>query len=168
MEGYLLETSTLSAYFDVQHEKHAAVKSVVDSFDPYSPTYVSTIALAELRFGAALFELSGKPLPKWHTIISGAIAHVPLDITHHTSAEYAELKANVAAKYLKNPRDKKERKRWIENWVDKATGQILGIDENDLWMCAQAREHNLVLVTTDKKIQRIADADAALRLWIIK
>lgn len=164
----MLETCALSALLDVQHEKHVVVKSVVDNFDPNSPTYVSTIALGELRFGNALFELSGAPLPKWPTILAGALAHKPLDITHHTSTEYSGLKTNVAAKYLKNPRDKKERKRWIENWVDEATSQILGIDENDLWMCAQARERNLVLVTTDKKIQRIADADAALRLWIIK
>jgi len=26
--------------------------------------------------------------------------------------------------------------------VDKATGQKLGIDENDLWMCAQAKNAN--------------------------
>ena len=164
----MLETCALSAHLDFHHEMHVAVKSVVDNFHPDSPTYVSTIALAELRFGAALFELSGAPLPKWSTILAGALAHEPLHITHHTSAEYAVLKTNVAKKYLKNPRDKKKRKRWIENWVDKATSQILGIDENDLWMCAQARERNLILVTTDKKIQRIADADAALRLWIIK
>lgn len=169
MDGYLFETSALSALLDVRHERHTAARVVVDTLDPNAPKFVSVVALSELRYGAALYELSeGHPLPKWPAILAGAQGYKRLDITHHTVIEYAELKTNVAAKYLKNPKDKKERKRWIENWVDQATGLILRIDENDLWMCAQARERNLVLVTTDQKIQRIADADVNVQLWVIK
>jgi predicted nucleic acid-binding protein len=79
-----------------------------------------------------------------------------------------ELKKNVAVKYLTVPLSKNDRKRWIENWVDKNSSQTLGIDENDLWQCAQARERNLVLVTIDGRIERIAEADPILQLLVIK
>jgi len=91
-----------------------------------------------------------------------------LDVTRHTSSEYAELKKSVATTYLREPLNKADRKRWIENWVDKTTGQVLQIDENDLWQCAQARGRNLILVTADGRIDRIAKADGALKLLIIK
>jgi predicted nucleic acid-binding protein len=62
---------------------------------------------------------------------------------------------------------RKDRPRYIEEWVDKATGQKLGIDENDLWMCAQAKERNLVLVTADGRMKRIPNADPEVRLLTI-
>ena len=42
--------------------------------------------------------------------------------------------------------------------VSKISGKKLQMDENDLWMCAQAREKNLVLVTADKKMRDIVVA----------
>jgi predicted nucleic acid-binding protein len=55
----------------------------------------------------------------------------------------------------------------LENWVDQATGQRLQVDENDLWMCAQARERNLVMLTADRKMDRIARADPLVRLSLV-
>jgi len=59
------------------------------------------------------------------------------------------------------------RPRWIEEWVDKATGQKLQVDENDLWLCAQAKERNLILLTADKKINRIKAVVPAIRIETI-
>lgn len=72
----------------------------------------------------------------------------------------------LAQAYL-NKWMRKDRPRWVENWIDKATGEKLQVDENDLWICAQAREHNLILVTADAKIERIRKADPALQLLVI-
>jgi predicted nucleic acid-binding protein len=89
-----------------------------------------------------------------------------LDVTRHTANEYAILKANLAKTYLAKAL-RRDRPRWLENWVDRATGQVLQVDENDLWMCAQARERNLVLITADAKMGRITKADSLVRLHII-
>ena len=62
---------------------------------------------------------------------------------------------------------RRDRPKYIEEWVNQATGKALGIDENDLWMCAQAKERDLILVTGDAKMQRIADADSDVRLLIL-
>ena len=71
--------------------------------------------------------------------------HAVLEITRHTSAAYAELKAKLASKYLVKAL-RQNRPRWVEDWIDKATGKKLQVDENDLWICAQAKEceRNLV------------------------
>jgi len=62
---------------------------------------------------------------------------------------------------------RRDRPRYIEDWVDKATGKALAVDENDLWMCAQAKERGLIFVTTDARMRRIEDADPDVRLLII-
>lgn len=38
---------------------------------------------------------------------------------------------------------RRDRPKYIEQWVDRATGQKLGIDENDPSVCAQAKERDL-------------------------
>lgn len=35
--------------------------------------------------------------------------------------------------------------------MNPTTGKELGIDENDIWIAAQAKTHNLVLVTHDSR-----------------
>ena len=89
-----------------------------------------------------------------------------LDVTHHTSAAYAELKTNLAKRYLAKA-SQRDRPRWLEEWVDKTSGQKLQVDENDLWMCAQVKERDLILVTADDRMRRIEDADFDVRLLIL-
>jgi tRNA(fMet)-specific endonuclease VapC len=144
------------------------VKSTIAALPSDAPVYVSSVALAELTFGVMLYEACKGPLPKADVVLAAASSYPKVDVTRHTSAEYAELKKNIAVKYLTVPLSKNDRKRWIENWVDKNSGQTLGIDGNELWQCAQARERNLVLVTIDGRIKRIGEADPILQLLIIE
>src|SRR3546814_1066301 len=95
-----------------------------------------------------------------------AQAYAVLDVAHHTSAAYAELKTNLAKRYLVKA-SRRDRPRWLEEWVDKTTGQRLQVDENDLWMCAQVKERDLILVTADDHMRRIADADPQVQLLIL-
>jgi tRNA(fMet)-specific endonuclease VapC len=128
---------------------------------------VSAIARAELSFGCRLFEqVTGTSAPHLSAILDEAGRYPLFDVTRHTADEYAILKANLATTYLTKV-FRRDRPRWLENWVDKATGQVLQVDENDLWMCAQARERNLVLITADAKMERISKADSSVRLLVI-
>ena len=43
-----------------------------------------------------------------------------------------------------------EEKKRAEQMYDPIAARELGIDENDLWIVAQALERNLILVTSDK------------------
>ena len=167
MNGYLLETNTLSALLGPDHSKHAAAVATVGALPDDALKFISCVALAELQFGKELITtFTGHSPPHLTSILAQAAMGSIVDITRHTAISYAQLKAMLAQTYL-NKWMRKDRRRWLENWIDKATGERLQVDENDLWICAQAREHNLILVTADAKIERIQRADPALQLLVI-
>lgn len=114
-----------------------------------------------------LFESStGQASPRLQAVVEEVNRHAVLDVTRHTAHEYAVLKTALATMYLAKVL-RRDRPRWLENWVDRSTGQTLQVDENDLWICAHARERNLVLVTADARMDRIARADSAVRLLVV-
>ncbi len=167
MDAYLLDTTILSIYLDPTHPHHAEKGQSLAALPAESPRFISAVALAELGFGTKLAAVIGKGnLPVLEAMIVQARSHAVLDITHHTAAVYAEVKAGIAGKYLAKML-RKDRPKYIEEWVDKATGQKLGIDENDLWMCAQAKERDLVFITADGRMKRISDADPDVQLLTI-
>ncbi|MER9944238.1 PIN domain-containing protein [Mesorhizobium sp. M0092] len=167
MDAYLFDTTVLSIYLDPTHPHHAEKGQSLAALPVDSPRFISAIALAELGFGAKLAAAIGKGnLPTLEAMIVRARSYAVLDVTHHTATVYAEVKARVAQKYLAKML-RKDRPKYIEEWIDKATGQKLGIDENDLWMCAQAKERDLVLVTADGRMKRIPNADPDVRLLTI-
>lgn len=167
MDAFLFDTTVLSIYLDPTHPHHAQKGQSLAALPIDNPRFISAVALAELDFGTKLAEVMGKGnLSALKAMIAQARTHAVLDITHQTASVYAEVKARIAQKYLARML-RKDRPKYIEEWVDKATGQKLGIDENDLWMCAQAKERDLVIVTADGRMRRIADADPDIRMLTI-
>jgi predicted nucleic acid-binding protein len=167
VHGYILDTSVLSAHLDPLHARHRDIRAAIEALDPGSAQFVSAVSLAELTFGVRMSEAFGHhALPTLRQMLVEARAYAVLDVTHHTSAVYAELKTNLAQRYLAKAA-RQYRSRWLEEWVDKASGQKLQVDENDLWMCAQAKERELILVTADRRMNRIAEADAEVRLLVL-
>jgi predicted nucleic acid-binding protein len=167
VDAYLLDTSILSAYLDPAHQFHGAKRTAVDALPADSPKYVSVVALAELTFGVELPVALGKgDMPALRKMIAEARSYGILDLSHHTATAYAQLKSKMGAKYLAKAL-RRDRPKYVEDWVDQATGKALGVDENDLWMCAQAKERNLVFVTADGKMKRIEVADSDVRLLVI-
>jgi tRNA(fMet)-specific endonuclease VapC len=165
VETYLLDTSALSPLVDVGHNNHAAIRAKIISLGA-SPVYVSAIALAELEYGFLLAEKSsGNPLPSADKMIRTASAYPRLDVTQHTAAAYAELKSSLAVYHLPNVTKQYKKKR-VEDWISKFSGKPLGVDDNDLWICAQAREMNFVVVANDK-MNRIREADTQLKFLAV-
>jgi tRNA(fMet)-specific endonuclease VapC len=69
----------------------------------------------------------------------------PLRVTEHAALIYGELKAVLFKKYP--PQSKT---RFVYMCYDPLHGVTIGVDENDLWIAAQAIESNLVLVSNDR------------------
>jgi len=70
-----------------------------------------------------------------------------LALIDDVAEQYGELRA-----WLFNncgPKVKKAKIKRAEELVNPTTGRELGIDENDIWIAAQAKTHNFVLVTHD-------------------
>jgi predicted nucleic acid-binding protein len=167
VDAFLLDTTILSIYLDPAHQFHAEKSRALDALPAAAPRYISAVALGELTFGADLAAAVGKgDVPALREMIRKARVYAVLDLTHHTAAAYADLKSKMAAKYLAKPL-RRDRPKYVEDWVDQATSKVLGVDENDLWMCAQAKERGLVFVTTDRRMKRIEDADSDARLLIV-
>jgi len=74
---------------------------------------------------------------------------VALEITEHVAEHYGEIRS-----WLFNncaPSAKKSNTKRAEELVDPTTGKELGINENDIWIMAQAKTYNFVLVTHDSR-----------------
>lgn len=169
MDGYILDTSVLSAYLDGSHQLHGEVDKEIQILEESgSLLHLSAISLAELEFGMQMARAFGNArLPTLEQMVINAGKYMVLDVTRHTSIAYSQLKTNLAKKYLAGA-SRRDRRRWVEDWVDRTSGQKLQIDENDLWICSQAKERDLIVLAADVRMKRISDADSEVRLRIIK
>ncbi len=167
MTGYIYDTSVLSALLDAVHKRHADIVRAVASLPDEDSHFVSAISLAELTFGVRMSEaFAPNRLPTLRQILIDVRTYGVLEVGHHTSAAYAELKTNLAKRYLLKA-NRRDRPRWLEQWPLNNRGEKLNVDENDLWLCAQAKERSLTLLTADGGMQRIADADQDVSLLLI-
>ena len=165
MPGYLLDTSVLSAYYHAQHTNHAITKAEIDKFPAATLQIVSPISLAEIEFGIKLAELQGaNALAELRERLERIRAHSRLPITHHTSQAYAHLRSLLASRVNVT---KKGRPRWLEDWVDSASGQKLQIDENDLWIAAQAFDRDLTVLTLDGDFRAFSAVETVLRVQVL-
>jgi tRNA(fMet)-specific endonuclease VapC len=168
VNAYLFDASVLSARLNEDHVYHASASAVIDALPFESLKLVSVITLGEIDYGIRLAEQLGaiKRLDEFRQRLDVIRRYTPLDLTHHTSEAYAELKARIASHVYKRPNRKLP--RWIEDWIDLGSGKGLQIDENDLWICAQAKERDLILVTTDTDLRTISSYDSEVRVLLAR
>lgn len=165
MDAYLLDTNLVSTLYDSRRPDYQQVVSTVASLDPDAPQLVSAVTIAELRFGLALYAATGNPLTHIEACIRQAEEHPLLEVGKHTAQAFAEVKSRVALQRLNVA---SRIPRWVEDWSDRVTSQKLQVDENDLWIAAQALERNLVVVTSDTDFNLvIAAAVPDLRVQLV-
>jgi tRNA(fMet)-specific endonuclease VapC len=165
MDVYLLDTNIVSVLYDARRSNHQAVRKAIAAFDPLSPQLVSAVTIGELRFGLALSRAAGQPLTHIEACVERTEEHPLAEVSHHTAGTYCYVKSGVALRWIDIHR---RVPRFVEAWSDRVTGQLLQIDENDLWISAQAVERNLVVVTSDPDFTRIiAPAVPELRVLLV-
>jgi predicted nucleic acid-binding protein len=167
VDDYLLDTSIWSMLLDDARPERQAVAAWEAGLPAHSRRLISVIALAELQFGRELMAGAGRETTRLDGILHSVRRLESLEVTTATAREYGKLKAAVVAKYLPNRLQDRSKKRWgnPESWSDEFTGEVLQIQENDLWQCAQAVERDVVFVTCDRGAERIrAASDANLRV----
>lgn len=163
MADYLLDTNILSFWYDTLKSEHPNVVARVNAARQPDPTthyvsrlFVSVVTLGEIEYGARASHVPNPAKQAEYAAMDAAkIKFVQeqcpeaLEITKHVAEQYGELKA-----WLFNncaPNAKKSKSKRAEELVNPTTGKELGIDENDVWIAAQAKAHNLVLVTHDSR-----------------
>jgi tRNA(fMet)-specific endonuclease VapC len=153
---YLLDTNILRYWYEKTCDEHARVVARVDSVrqpDPrtkyVSRLFVSVVTLGEIEYG---HRVAHAPDPVKQAAYAKFVREqcpVSLEMTNHVAEQYGEMRA-----WLFNncgPNVKRSKAKRAEELVNPTTGKELGIDENDIWIAAQAKTHNLVLVTHDSR-----------------
>lgn len=164
MRGYLLDTNIVAFWFDENRPEHQSVVSRIDALDPDTPLRVSAITLGEIHYGHQATSTVETPIQaEFSQFLRHQLPSV-LGIRQTTSLYYGQLRARLFERFA--PRKGRRRLR-PEQLTDPVTAMELGIQENDVWIAAQAAERNLVLVTHDMmaRIKNVADNLLHIEDW---
>lgn len=153
MDGYLFDTNAVSPLWNARHLEHNTVKTFLSGISQ-SPVWLSTIVLAEIEYG---LKIAPKMDIESQNQVRREISNHPLilDIDKHTIAPYSDLRAELFKTY--SPRDRRGRLtvKWPEDLFERTNAKILGVQENDIWIAAQAIQYNLILVTDDHMLRLV-------------
>lgn len=151
----------LAYWFAEGRPEHEHVESRVRALPKGTPLFVSAITLGEIEYGHRVASRETLPVQERYVeFVREKLPHV-LDVRPSTAAPYGELRALLFERYA--PSGKRSGLR-PEQLVDPISSVELGIQENDLWIAAQAIEYNLVLVTHDKMAHLAESTGGRLRL----
>lgn len=168
MTGYLLDTSVLIALVDPAHALHETVVTVIDAMSGDNLQYVSAVSIGEIRTGViSVQKIHGRTPTHASQVLAAAQARTLLSINTQVAVTYGDLKAAMVSTFMpKASRNKPP--AHLEDWIDHATGKRLGINENDLWICAQGFERDLHVLTCDGGFIRIQAAEPRLALSVLR
>ncbi len=147
VDGYLLDTCIISYWYDERRKQHPHVVARIETLPDETPLRISSITLGEVEYGhRAESPTMDTPVQVvYREFIANRLPNA-LNISRGTAFYYGRIRARLFEKFI----GKRKRKHLRpEQATDPVTGKELGIDENDLWIAAQAAERNLVLVTSD-------------------
>ena len=169
MHGYLLDTNIVVYWFDARRPQHECVVRHIQELPEATPLMISAITMGEIEFGLQVSKVNTPEQEASQEELRAFIdTNLPmvLDVTKAIRVYYGLLRASVFEKYA--PNAKRRSGLRPEQLIDPVTSRELGIQENDLWMAAQALQYNLVFVTNDK-IERIREvcADLQIENWTV-
>ncbi len=148
-DSYLLDNNIFSALCDGKHPHHNEAEKFLQKVGR-DFVFVPCVVIAEVIFGCnVVFEKAIQrqaDIEKFIRTFDKSIKN----IGKHTTIPYAKIRAELFRKYGTKDAKHRIKEKLPEELMDISTGKSLGIDENDLWICAIAVEYNLVLVTNDK------------------
>lgn len=116
---------------NVYSNLNRGLKSAIDVISNQSAIYLPVVVLAELRYGNLYGSMNQKNEQQLVKFMSSDLTHV-LNISVNTTNIYAELAAYC-----------------------RRVGRVLS--DNDLWIAALSKEHNLKMVTYDRDFEVFTD-----------
>lgn len=158
MRGYLLDTNILSYWFNEKTPEHKNIVRHLGALDANSPLRISVISLGEVEYGHRCESDTDTVIQTaFKDFVNQRLPDI-LRIQPSTSIHYGQIRARLFKRFA--PPKGRNGLRPCQ-LVDPITAVSLGIQENDLWLAAQAVEFNLVLVTHDR-MRRIQEASSDL------
>lgn len=155
MGGYLLDTCIIRKWY----AKRPGVSARMAALPGAAQLYVSVISRGEIEFAhtnVASLPAEQAAFRKW---IRENFADHELCISPYAGEQYGDCKRRLF--------DKTDKKGKYTECREDKLGQKCGIDENDLWLVAQACEKNLVLITTDEmaRLKEVVDDPRRILTW---
>ncbi len=128
---------------------------------------ISVISWGEIDYGYNVMPKKEQAREAEFRKFNSGVAPWLVPINRHTAKTYGELRARLFEKYA--PRNKRTKGLRPEQLIDPVTSLELGIQENDLWIAAQAATFNLTLVTNDamKRISEVAGKSLHIANWAV-
>jgi predicted nucleic acid-binding protein len=146
----------LRYWYDTRCAEHANVMAHVEAARQADPEshyisrfFISAITIGEIEFGHRAVSTPNLVEQAKYLAFLRQESLVPLEVTRHVGEHYGKLKA-----WLFNtcsPRSMRTKATRFRQLVDPISGEELGVQENDVWIAAQAMTHNFVLVTHDTR-----------------
>ena len=156
MADYLLDTNILSFWYNTNCSEHPNVIARVNTARQMAPgtgytsrLFVSIVTLGEMQYGHCVALTPDVNQQAAYVKFVREHCPVALEMTAHVAEQYGQMRAWLFNNCSPNALRSKAKR--AEELVFAASGKELGIDENDLWIAAQAMTHNLVLVTHDRR-----------------
>lgn len=164
ISGYLLDLNTLRAWKNEKSDDHKHVLAHIAALPPASPLLVSVITIAEIQYGHELTDPTGVQNVEFNEFMRDQFPDPPLEVKRSTGECWGFLRARLFENYTPEHGRRGLRAAQL---VDPVTDHELGIDENDLWLAAQAMEYDLTLVTHDKmnRIREVAADTVRFEDW---
>ena len=166
MRTFLLDTCIWSYWFDAKRypQENANIRKQLQKLAPDFKLGISIITWGEVAFGQKVIARTEPIQPEYLPFVK-AKGPKTFDIDLHTANTYGKLRSLLFDKYA--PKDKRKKNLRPEQLVDPITSLELGIQENDLWIVAQAMVRNLTLVTNDKltRIREVVGTDLDIKNW---
>lgn len=148
MKIYLLDTSIWSDWLKGKDYITENMSKMLETQDILT---MSCVSLGEFSYGWNLdSSFDREKFEKFLKEIDFMVYH---ELDNHTTEIYGQVRAILAKTYAY----KNKKVKWLEEVCDPVTSKKLGIQENDLWITAQAINYGATLVTADKKMNRIFD-----------
>lgn len=159
-DSYLLDNNIFSALCDGKHPHHNEAEKFLQNINN-DFVFVPYIVIAEVRYDCNV--VFKKDIQRQDSIEKFIKNFERSEYTYkaigkHTTTPYSQIRAELFRKYGTKDAKNRIKEKLPEDLMDISTGKSLGIDENDLWICAIALEYNLILITNDKmtRIKEIA------------
>jgi predicted nucleic acid-binding protein len=149
MRDYLIDTNIWSYWFDTTKEPfHSNVLNCINKIKQEdSRLWISVITWGEIEYGYNI--VADRSLETRFRQFVNSQSPIVFDIDKHVTGAYGGIRATLFERF-----NQKKKIKWPEQLIDPVTAKELGIQENDLWIVAQAVTRELALVTNDKKLIR--------------
>lgn len=177
MRTFLLDTNIWEYWFNKEShpEKYANIERQVKELiilENNTKEFawrlgISFITLGEIDYGYNVMTKKERSREReFRVFISSKKPWTP-QIDKHVVKEYGKLRADLFESYA--PKDKKRKGLRPCQLVDPVTSLELGIQENDIWIAAQAISRNLTLVTNDAmgRIRKVAGQSLHIDNWAV-